>query len=1140
MKNFVHLHLHSEFSLQDGVASVDEYIKKAKEYNMDAIALTDTSNMFGAMDFYIKAKKNNIKAIIGCEMNLSQFDMTISDGENFRIVLLAKNLCGYKNLIKLTTLSYKKGFFKEARIDKQTLKKYSDGLIALSSSKKGEIEKTILNSFYNNSYDEEKIIQKINEYIEIFGKDNFYLEIQATNDEEQKFINNIFYDLSIKYSYNLVATNNVYYLNQGDYDLQDLVICIQNGKLQKDKNRETCVKDLYFKNREEIEKSLDEKFIVAIENSLKISDMCNLDIKLGELQFPSYTVPDEFQGTEDYLRYLCEKNAKQIYGENIPKEVKERLYYELDVINKMGYSGYFIIVWDFVFYARNNNIPIGPGRGSAAGSLVSYILGITKIDPLKYHLLFERFLNPERISMPDIDIDIDQEKRQDLIDYVAKKYGIDKVAHIITFGTMKAKAAIRDVGRVLDVPLSKIDKLTKLISSSQTIEESLNKNKEFFRMYSEDFSVRKVLDSAMNLEGRVRHASTHAAGVLITKDNLDEHVPIYLDIKEGISATQYQMKELEALGLLKMDFLGLRNLTIVRRCLEFIKEDLGKEIDLYKLDMNDKEVYRALSNGDTLGVFQMEARGFINVLKKLKPDKFEDIMAMLSLYRPGPLNSGMVDQFINCKNGREKIKYLHPSLEEVLKETYGVILYQEQVMKIANIMANYSLGEADLLRRAMGKKDFNIMNENKEKFIKRSIENGYLEKTANEIFDLIYKFAGYGFNKSHSAAYAMLSYFTAYLKVHYKTFYYAALMTSDISNLDNIAIYVNDARKHGVKILMPDVNKPSDIFRVKNDVIVFSLAAIKNVGTKLAKNIKDDFSKNGKYKDILEFCLRTIDLGLNKKSLEALIYSGALDSLNGNRREKIESVEKLLDRVSKIKKEDSIQQLRIFAKDEKIVDTFSLSIKEEFSSDEIIKKEIEHLGFFTSEYPLDKYMKYLELCNFNIIDINDLEENKIYNFYGIIKNLEIKNTKNNNKIAFFNLDCYGKNEKVIVFPKDFKKYSNFIKEDNIIYMKAKVTVDEYKGYKTKKLALFYLNELKNMFFDNNADLMILLEEKDREIYSDLKKLFLNNLGKSKVIFYNSTNTKKFSVSDFNIKLSYKFLYQLMKIIDKNKIRIKLK
>ncbi|WP_300394143.1 DNA polymerase III subunit alpha, partial [Fusobacterium sp.] len=752
MKNtFTHLHLHTEYSLLDGVGKIDDYLKRAKELGMKSIAITDHGNMFGAIEMYKKAIKNGIKPIIGIEAYVSEFEMEKKEGRNFHLILLAKNEKGYKNLMKISSEAYIRGFYYKPRIDKEYLKLHNEGIICLSACMQGEISRRII-----DKESEENIEKAINSYIDIYGKEDFYIEVQSNGIQGQSELNKKLSELANKNGLKLVATNDTHYVNKGDHTLQDIMICIQTGARVSDEKRMRIeTEELYLKSREEMIDSLGEEYLEAIDNTIEISNKCNLSIDFGTFKFPYYKLPTCVKNIEEFLRKLVYLGLEERYPSGLTEKMLERVEYELSVINKMGYAEYFVVVWDFINYAKEKGIPIGPGRGSAAGSIISYALKITDLDPIKYNLIFERFLNPERVSMPDIDIDICQERRQELINYVTEKYGTDKVAQIITFGTLKARAAIRDVGRVLDIPLSKIDKVAKLIPFNFSIEAALKNIPELNKLYTTDKEIETVINISARIENKIRHTSIHAAGIVITKDSLDETVPLYSD-KDNVISTQYQMKELEELGLLKMDFLGLRNLTNIQRAIDYIEQDTKEKIILHDIPLNEKEVYEMLSKGDSLGVFQLESSGIRRILIKLKPDRFEDIIALLALYRPGPLGSGMVDNFINCKNGREEIKYPHDSLKEILQETYGVILYQEQVMKIANVMADYSLGEADLLRRAMGKKKAEIMDENREKFISRSILKGYSEEKATEIFDLIDKFAGYGFNKSHSAAYALI------------------------------------------------------------------------------------------------------------------------------------------------------------------------------------------------------------------------------------------------------------------------------------------------------------------------------------------------------------------------------------------------
>ncbi|VTX69831.1 DNA polymerase III subunit alpha [Fusobacterium periodonticum] len=1130
--NFVHLNLHTEYSLLEGVNSIDSFLTRAKELGMNSLAVTDYANMFCAIEFYEKAKKMGIKPIIGLELPLYEKE----EQNIFTLTLLAKDYEGYKNLVKLASELYKKKDNGELRISKGILKEYSKGLIALSSSMKGEIGKAILMNFPS-----EKLDKIVDEYIKIFSKENFYLEIQANELPETKIINDKFYEIAKLKNIELVATNNVHYVDRDGYELQDIVICIQSGWKLKDKNRKRAVsKELYLKSKEEMQRSLDERFHKAIENTNYIASLCNLEIEFGNLQFPYYEVPNQYLGMDEYLKSICYENIKKIYKENLTKDILERLEYELSVIIKMGYSGYFIVVWDFIAYAKRNGIPVGPGRGSAAGSLVAYCLGITMIDPIRYNLLFERFLNPERISMPDIDIDICRERRDELIDYVVHKYGRERVAHIITFGRMKARAAIRDIGRVLDIDLKKIDRLSKLVSSFQTLEKTLKENVEVAKLYTTDIELQKVIDLSIRIENKIRHVSTHAAGILITKEDLDRTVPIYLDEKEGVIATQYQMKELEDLGLLKIDFLGLKNLSNIQRTIDYIKKYKNIDIELYKIPLDDKKVFEMLSQGDSTGVFQLESTGIRKIMKRLKPNKLEDIVALLALYRPGPLQSGMVDDFINRKNGKEKIEYPHKNLEIILKETYGVILYQEQVMKIASYMANYSLGEADLLRRAMGKKNFAIMRENREKFIQRAVENNYTEEKADEIFELIDKFAGYGFNKSHSVAYAMISYWTAYLKAHYPAFYFAAIMTSEISETGDVAYYFNDAKEHRISIYPPNVNTPSAYFEIKNDGISYSLAAIKNLGLNLAKKIVEDYEKHGAYTKLDEFVLRNKKNGMNKRALEALILSGALDELEGNRKEKFLSIDKVLDFVSKAPKTDEIQQMNLFGAASKTIDKFVLSNSEDFSLDEKLTKEKEFLGFYLSSHPLDKYRDIVTIFSINKLSEIDVEESKVIKTFGTITGLKKVLTKKDEQMALFSILCYDRVISCIAFPKTYEKFLEEIIEKKTVYVEGKIQIDEYKGEKTTKLLIEKIISLDKLYDYPAKKLFVLIEEEDRYKYSRLRELINSNKGNTDFIFaIKNKNEKRIQNTGTKVKLNREFLEQLVELMGIEKIKIQM-
>ena len=1102
---FTHLHLHTEYSLLDGVGKIDDYLKRAKELGMKSIAITDHGNMFGVIEMYKKAIKNGIKPIIGIEAYVSEFEKEKKEGRNFHLILLAKNEKGYKNLMKISSEAYLKGFYYKPRIDKEFLQEHSEGVICLSACMQGEISRRIL-----DKEPEKNIDEAIEKYIEIYGKEDFYIEIQGNRIEGQRELNKKLALLAEKYGLKLVATNDTHYVNKGDHTLQDIMICIQTGaKLSDERRMRIETEELYLKSREEMIASIGEEFTEAVDNTAEVSAKCNLSIDFGTFKFPYFQVPSCVKTIEEFLRKLVYRGLDERYPSGLTEKMVERVEYELSVINKMGYAGYFVVVWDFINYAKQQRIPIGPGRGSAAGSIVSYALKITDLDPIKYNLIFERFLNPERISMPDIDIDICQERRQELIDYVSGKYGHDKVAQIITFGTLKARAAIRDVGRVMDIPLSKIDKAAKLIPFNFSIESALKNVPELYKLYTTDKDIENVINISARIENKVRHTSIHAAGIVITKDALSETVPLYCD-KDSVVSTQYQMKELEELGLLKMDFLGLRNLTNIQRAIDYIETDTGEKIVLHDIPLNVKEVYDMLSAGDSLGVFQFESHGIRRILTKLKPDRFEDIIALLALYRPGPLGSGMVDNFINCKNGREEIKYPHESLKDILKETYGVILYQEQVMKIANVMANYSLGEADLLRRAMGKKKVEIMDENREKFISRSVANGYSEEKATEIFDLIDKFAGYGFNKSHSAAYALIAYWTAWLKKLYPKHYYAALMTSEISHIENVAIYVEDAKNHGIKLKFPDVNNAASKFKVDKDGVVFALSAIKNVGEKVAEGIKKEYDDNGEYKTFDDFVFRTKQFGINKKAVEALVYSGALDGVPGNRKEKIESITKAIDFAAKRMKEDEIQQMNLFGEAKSSVNGFSMAKTEDFTMDEKLEKEKEFLGFYFSAHPLDKYKEVLEAYKAEKIqDIKDDNEDRTVKVFGILRDVKKIVTKKSGEImAVFDLEDYFGRISGIIFPRDFAKNMGAFIEGKVVCVTGNTQTDYFNGVESKKIVVRDIVDIDDLPNQRGYKVYILIEDKDRGKVPRLKQLLKYYRGETPLNLAVKTDTEK--------------------------------
>ena len=1192
-KNFTHLHLHTEYSLLDGVGKIDEYLDRCKELGMSSMAVTDHGNMFCAIDFYKKAIKKGIKPVIGIEAYIGEkkevvvtegikaekVDTKEVDRKSYHIILLAKNNKGYKNIMKISSYAYTEGFYYRPRVTKEFLKEHSEGVIALSACMAGEISALIL-----SKAKESEIDNKIIEYKEIF-KDGFYIEIQGNGVKEQKELNLELLTYAKKHKLEIVITNDTHYVNSGEHKLQDLLICIQTGAKVQDVNRMKIeTEELYLKSREQMLESClftkrdienwslkynrdlksvfkeklynsedyDEnlkKLVIDLNNNLdgyldnsnKIADSCSVKITFGEFKFPKYKVPENFVSTEEYLEHLILTGLEKRLNGNILEEYRVRADYEFSVIKKMGYSEYFVVVWDFINYAKNQGIAIGPGRGSAAGSLVSYALGITDLDPLEYNLIFERFLNPERISMPDIDIDICGERRQEVINYVIDKYGADHVAQIITFGRMKARAAVRDIGRVMDIPLVKIDKLAKLLPADFTLDKSINLIPEVKDLYINDLELQEVLDYAKSLENTVRHASIHAAGVVITGEPLTENIPLYMDNREKIISTQYQMKEVEELGILKMDFLGLRNLTILQKVQKIIKENRGKEYVLSEIPLNNEKTFEMLSKGDTSGVFQLESRGIRNLIIKMKPDRFEDIIALLALYRPGPLGSGMVESFINCKNRNEEISYPDESLEEVLKETYGVILYQEQVMKIAAIMADYTLGEADNLRRAMGKKDVVLMENNRNMFVDRAKGKGYSPEKSAYIFDLIDKFAGYGFNKSHSAAYALIAYWTAYFKSNYPLEFYTGIL-SCMDQIENIAYYIEDAKVHDIELILPNVNRPSKGFSIEKNRIKFSISGVKNVGEGFVENLIEDTNSDGEYKTFEEFAVRMKKKGLNKKVLYSLICSGALDSIPGNRKQKLESIDKVLDYSERVSREDEIQQMNLFGEAKGILNRFNLPNLLEYEVSQVIELEKEVMGFYFSAHPLDAYRNLIKA--YQLIEIGEiLEEKKVQHIktYGIIEEVKKIVTKKDGKImASFKLAGYYSNIMGIIFPKDYEANFEHLIVGNPIIIKGVTQIDYFNDQETVKIVARDIISMKNVseLYRGHCDILLDIDN-DREKFNRLKEIINLHKGTMKLNYWNSKDKCRIVTSSVKISPSKAFIDEVVGLLGIDKILIKI-
>ncbi len=1090
MSNFVHLHIHSEYSLLDGANRIKDLPIRAKELGMDAIALTDHGSMFGTIDFYKACKANGIKPIIGCEVYVaprSRKDKDPNlDARYNHLILLAKNNDGYKNLAKLVSLGYTEGFYYKPRIDKEALEQYHENLICCSACLAGEVNQAILK---NNMEEAKKVALW---FKKLFGED-YYLEIQNNGIKEQVLVNQKLIELSRELDIPLVATNDAHYLKREDAYNHEVLLCIQTGKKMSDEDRMKFETDeLYVKSPEEMSdyfKNVPE----AIENTVKIAEKCNVEFEFGHTILPNYDVPEEFETHYDYLKKLCDDGIKNRYGENPTKEILERAEFEMNVINQMGYVDYFLIVWDYIHYAKTHNIPVGPGRGSGAGSIVAYAIEITDIDPIKYGLIFERFLNPERISMPDFDVDFCYEKRDQVIDYVCRKYGHDHVSQIITFGTMSARMVIRDVGRVLDVPYAETDKIAKMVPNELhiTIKKAMEQNKELRDLYEQNSDMKKMLDIAMALEGMPRQASTHACGIVITKDPVVDYVPLYR--RDDIISTQYIMTTLEELGLLKMDFLGLRTLTVIQDTIELVKANRGIDVEFDK-DMNDSKVYKLWQDGNSVGIFQFESQGMTNFMKELKPDCLEDIIAGVSLYRPGPMDQ--IPRYIANKKDPEHAVYTHPALKPILEVTYGCMVYQEQVMQIVRDLAGYSLGRADLVRRAMGKKKLDVMAKERENFIhgqvdengniiiKGCVRNGIDEKSANKIFDEMAEFAKYAFNKSHAACYAVVAYRTAYLKAYYPVEFMAAMLNSFLGNLDKIPAYTEECKRLNIQILKPDINKSYTKFTVDGDKIRFGLGSVKNVGTSAVDEIVAERDRNGQFKDFTDFCERIQETNVNKKCIESLIKAGAFDEFNETRRTLMESFESILDTITSSNKKELEGQVNMFDLGGSDSKEMKYTFKEfpEYSRKELLFMEKEMLGLYISGHPLDNIRHQIEMqTNINSFQMRQMEntdeigeeirqeikDGQMVKYAGIITKIKKKYTKNNKLMAFLTVeDLYGPTE-IILFESAYQNCANVLMEDNIVLINGRLSVREDEETKivanqitefaTKKKSIFILD-----------------------------------------------------------------------------------
>ncbi|MFH0886709.1 MAG: DNA polymerase III subunit alpha, partial [bacterium] len=1019
-------------------AKVASLIKRVKELDMPSLALTDHGNMYAAVEFYMQARDEGIKPIIGCETYMAprtRFDCDPRiDRSSFHLTLLAKDEEGYRNLLKLVSAAYLEGFYQKPRVDTELLEKFHKGLVAMSGCMAGEIPSLLL------AGEDDLAHQRAGVFKDIFGPD-FYLEIMDQGFEEQKVLNPKLIELSKTAGISLVATNDIHYIKRDDAKTQDILLCIQTGKtLGEEKRMKFSGEEFYLKSASEMKKLFSE-IPEAITNSAVIADKCNLDLQLGRMYLPQFTVPAGETANSD-LEKRCYEGASRIYGQNLPSMVDQRLKYELDVIERMGYAAYFLIVWDFVKYSRENGIQVGPGRGSAAGSIVSYVLGITLVDPLKYGLIFERFLNPERVSMPDIDIDFCIERRAEVIDYITQKYGSDHVAQIITFGTMAARGVIRDVGRVLNVPLPEVDRVAKMVPSGpdMSIDKGLETNKEFAKLYSSDLTVRNLVDTAKKLEGFVRHASVHAAGVVISQNPLTDHVPLRR-MNETQLVTQYQMGHLEKIGLLKMDCLGLRNLTMMDATVRSIEKNYGIKLDMLHIPLDDQKTYKMLSDGETTGIFQLESRGMRSLIKRLNPEKIEDIIDLIALHRPGPLESGMVDDYIDRKKGTKKWEYEIPELRSILEDTYGVIVYQEQVMQIASKIAGFTMGQADVLRSAMGKKKEQEMNQQKERFLEGAVKAGVSPRKAASLFNLCSKFAGYGFNKSHSTSYAFISYHTAYLKANYPIEFMAALLTSIAGNIDKVSFYISECRRMGVPVLPPDVNESLVNFTPLSSDIRFGLAAVKNVGLGAIESIIES-RKEGPFKSMQDFMSR-VDLRLvNKRVVESLVKTGAMDSLGRNRAALIAGIDRSLIKGQKLQKEKAAGQSALFAVEPAPAPEDDNGPEEDipdFSMEQKLRMEKEMLGFYISGHPLSPVQEILSKRTTVTIDsFSDRKEGDQVVVGGMLTGTRKLTTKKNDLMLIGNIEDLTGKVNIVVFPKTYEKFSQHLSDDRIVVLKGKI------------------------------------------------------------------------------------------------------
>ncbi len=1139
--DFVHLHNHTQYSLLDGACRIEDFVKLAVELHFPAIAITDHGNMFGAVEFYKKARDAGVKPIIGSEVYVAPKSRMLKepvagypDGGN-HLVLLVKNAEGYQNLIQLSSAGFLEGFYHRPRIDKELLRQHAEGLICSTACLHGEV------AMYLRRGNDAEAKRCAFELADIFGKDNFYLEIQNHAIADEDKVRPMIVKLAEENGFHLLASNDCHYLRREHAEAHDALLCIQTGKQIGDVDRMRYSTDqLYVKTAAEMK----EQFAAtptAIENTLRIAEQCNLEIQLGKNHLPAFPLKPGYETLDDYLTYLAEKGLAQRYPK-VTAGVKERLDYELKVIKQMGYAGYFLIVADFTGEARKQGVSVGPGRGSAAGSIVAYALGITNIDPIKYDLLFERFLNPERISMPDIDIDFSDRGRDKIIQYVIQKYGQENVGQIITFGTMAARAVVRDVGRVMGVPYSEVDRIAKLIpfAVDMTIEKALKLEPQLTQLIESDARIAKLLEISRVLEGLTRHASTHAAGVVIAPAKLTNFVPLYVGTK-GEVTTQYDMKVVEGIGLLKMDFLGLRTLTVIDDAIAMIAVRHKFHLEIDKIPLDDPKVYELFCDGATIGIFQFESTGMRDYLRKLRPENLNDLAAMNALYRPGPLKGGVVDLYINRKHGLEKVSYEHPLLESVLKDTYGVIVFQEQAIKISAEMAGYSLGKGDILRKAMGKKDADLMRAQKEEFVKGCQKNKIEKKTAEQVFDLIEKFAGYGFNKSHSVGYALLAYQTAYLKTHYPQEFMAASMTSEMGSTDRIIILMEECRRMGIEVLPPDVNESELAFSVVGDKIRFGLAAVKNVGHGAVEAILEARNEGGRFESIFDFCARA-DLGaVNRRTIESLVMSGAFDSVRGNRSQLFGAVEVALNFGQSIQRKEGIAQSDLFGSggaDDTVQEPLLPNV-DEWNAATILQNEREALGFYVSGHPMERFR--LELSAYattNSEEISDRPDGTDVSLGGIVQALKVSYDKQGRQMAFITLEDFFGVVEVVVFADLFERSRQMIHTDAVLLARGRVSTRENEK---SKLVASEICRLEGLFDQRPALMEIFINGgASANLLQDIESLLRRYPGPVGVQLAVVSGSQLFYLRSKNLKVrpEGKLFEQLTLLVGKENINFK--